>query len=143
MVRLTFLLAVIGYAGLTLTAILAARGRVPAAFWRITAAIIVAHVVLVWTVRYEWSWPEAVRHGYAGLLIFHGALALVIGSVVWPDRATPLIHATFAIVTLGAVGAVFMDADVAMYRQIVIALAVAGAVGLLHAWYNARAPRVE
>jgi hypothetical protein len=129
--RFTFLLAVVGYAGLTVTALLAARGRLPVGLWRITAAIIVAHVTLVWSVRYGWSWAQATRHGYAGAVIFHGALLLVVTSVFAGNRtATRLIAVSFVVVTLGALGAVFRYDEVAVYRPVVIGLAAVGGVGL-------------
>ena len=132
--RLTFLLAVVGYAGLTLSALLAARGRLPPWLWRATAAIIVVHVALVWTVRYDWSWAQATRNGYAGFVIFHGALALILSSVFVGDRmGTRFIAASFVIVTLGALGAVFRYEEVAVYRPVVIGLAVVGAMGLVYA----------
>jgi hypothetical protein len=136
-----FPLAIVGYAGLTATAVLSARGRVPIALWRATAAIIVAHVVLVWAVRYEWSLATATRNGYAGFLIFHAALALVIASVFLRERAASLIGLAFCIVTAGALGAVFRYAEVAAYRPVVIVLAAAGAIGLPYGWYWARPPR--
>ena len=127
-----FLLAVIGYAGLTVSAILAARGRVWPFLWRATAAVIVAHVALVWSIRYEWSWAQATRNGYAGAVIFHGALAVIVTSLfVRGALAARLIAASFVIVTLGALGAVFRYEDVARYRLIVISLAVVGVVGLI------------
>ena len=131
--RLTFLLAVVGYAGLTASALLSARGRVPVRLWRATAAIIVVHVAMVWAVRYDWSWAQATRNGYAGLVIFHGALALIVMSVFVGDwMGTRLIFAIFAIVSAGALGAVFMYEAVAVYRPIVIGLAVVGAIGLAY-----------
>ena len=137
--RLTFLLAVVGYAGLTASALLSARGRVPVRLWRVTAAIIVVHVAMVWAVRYDWSWAQATRNGYAGAIIFHGALVLVITSVFVGDRiAMRLILMSFAIVTPGALGAVFMYEAVAVYRPIVIGLAGVGAIGLVYAWFRPR-----
>ena len=60
--RITFLLAVIGYAGLTTTALLAALRRLPVVFWRGVALVIVSHVVLVWMVRYDWQLASATRN---------------------------------------------------------------------------------
>lgn len=143
MERFTFPLAVIGYAGLTATAILAARGRVPTGLWRVTAVVIVAHVVLVWAIRYDWNWAVATRNGYVGVVLFHGALALIVASLLLPGRAKPLIDLTFVIVSVGAIGAVFRYSEVAGYRLFVIALAAAGAIALPYGWYWKRPPHVE
>jgi hypothetical protein len=130
--RVTFLLAVAGYAGLTASALLAVRGRLPHWLWRATVAVIVAHVALVWAVRYDWSWAVATRNGYAGAVIFHGALVLVVTSLFVGRRiAARLIALSFGIVTLGALGAVFRYEVVAVYRPVVIGLAAAGAIGLV------------
>ena len=135
----TFLLAVVGYAGLTLSAVLSARGRVPVRLWRATAAIIVVHVALVWSVRYDWSWAQATRNGYAGFVIFHGALALIVASVFASHRiATRLIVGSFVIVTLGALGAVLRYEEVAVHRPVVIGLAVVGALGLAYTFWPRR-----
>ncbi len=131
MERLTFLLAVIGYAGLTATAILAARGRLPIALWRGTAVVIAAHVALVWAIRYEWSLSQATRNGYAGFLVFHSALAVILTSLFLKNRAaSALVRIAFVIVSLGAIGAVFRYSEVAVYRAPVLVLAVAGAIGV-------------
>lgn len=137
--QLTFLLAVVGYAGLTASALVSARGRVPVLLWRATAAIIVAHVAMVWAVRYDWSWAQATRNGYAGFVIFHGALILIVASVFASGRiATRLIAGSFVIVTLGALGAVFRYEEVAVYRPVVVGLATVGAIGLVYAWLRPR-----
>ncbi len=129
---LTFLLAVAGYAGLAAAVVMAGAGRPPVRLWRATSVVIVLHVTLVWAVRYEWSLAEATRNGPAGFLIFHGALALIVVShAVRPGVAGRLIAVAFAIVTLGALGAVFRYAEVAVYRIPVILIAAAGATGLL------------
>jgi hypothetical protein len=137
----TFLLAVIGYAGLTITAILTARGRIPTRLWRITAAVIVTHVALVWAVRYRWDPAVATRNGYAGFVLFHGALGLIVASVFLSARAKPLILLAFAVVTVGALGAVFRYVEVSGYRPVVIGLATAGAIGLPYGWHSGRSRR--
>lgn len=139
---ITFLLAPIGYAGLTLTAVMAARGRLPRVFWRAVVLVIVTHVTLVWHVRYEWQFSEATRNGYPGFLLFHGALAAILASVVSGERAARmLIIGAFAVVTAGAIGATFRYEVVAMYRIPVLALAIAGAAGLLGAFRARRVAR--
>jgi hypothetical protein len=136
--RITFLLAVIGYAGLATTAVLAALGRFPRRLWRGVVLVIVVHVILVW-VRYEGRFAEATRNGYLGFLVFHGALALIIASMfVVERRARVHVWAAFAIVSVGAVGAVSRYEVVAAYRAPVLLTAVAGAVGLARAYWLKR-----
>jgi hypothetical protein len=131
---MTFLLAVVGYAGLTATAVVAARGRMLRPLWLPTVAVIVVHVFLVWSERYEWQIAAATRNGYAGFVIFHGALAMILVSVVAADRlARVLVVTAFGIVTLGAVGAVFRYEVVEIYRVPVLIVAVAGTMGTVRA----------
>jgi len=132
---ITFLLAPIGYACLTIAAVLAARGRFPVMLRRTLAVIVVTHVFLVWTVRYEWQFSEATRDGYAGFVLFHGALLAIIASVFVRDQiARRLLIAAFGIVTLGALGAVFKFDVVEIYRIPVMICALAGIAGLIHAF---------
>jgi hypothetical protein len=132
---ITFLLAPIGYAGLTITAVVAARSHVPLLFWRGVATIIVAHVVLVWAVRYEGQVSEATRNGYIGFVLFHGTLAAIVASTVLHERlARPLILASFVTVTIGALAAVFSYEIVANYRIPVALCAILGSIGLIHAY---------
>ena len=84
--HLTFLLAFVGYAGLTTTAVAAAHGRLSLGLWRATALVIVAHVILVWSVRYEWQLSAAVRNGYVGFAVFHAALAMIVAGADEPVR---------------------------------------------------------
>ena len=129
---ITFVLAPIGYAGLTITAVLSARGRLPTALWRAVTIVIMTHVVLVWAVRYEWRLSEATRNGYAGFVLFHGALLAIIASTVLREQlARSLIIVAFGIVTLGAVPAVFRYEVVELYRIPVVLCALAGSAALL------------
>lgn len=128
---MTFALAVAGYAGLTAAVILYARGRAHPLLWRLTTAVIVLHVLLVWSERYEWRLAAATRNGYAGFVVFHAALAWILVASFRPPRQAALASVpAFAIVTVGAVGAVFRYAEVAPYRWVVLALALAGAAAL-------------
>jgi hypothetical protein len=139
METLTFLLAVAGYAGLTTAAVLAARGRLPRALSLVVALVVATHVVLVWAVRYDWSFSQATRNGYTGFVIFHVALALIVASVFVPARvARALVLTAFPIVSVGALGAVFRYDVVAVYRAPVVLLAVTGFAGLLMAWWFRR-----
>jgi len=131
---IAFALAVIGYAGLTVTAIRAAYGSLPMALWRATVLVIVVHTFLIWHVRYEWSFATATRNGYAGFLIFHGALLAIVWSAVASEPLqSRLVWVSFVVVTLGAVGAVFRYDEVAVYRLPVLALGAVGVAALLAA----------
>lgn len=139
----TFLLAPIGYAGLTAVAVLAAHGRLPVALWRATAFVIVTHVSLVWHVRYDWQVSEATRNGYVGFVVFHGALLAILVSLGSAFAlARRLIIAAFAAVTVGAVGATFRYEVVEIYRIPVLVCAAAGLLGLARA-HATRAMRAQ
>ena len=132
---ITFVLAPIGYAGLTLAALKAARGSVPLIPSRALAVIILSHVILVWVVRYDGQFSEATRNGYVGFVLFHSALLAIIASVFARERvARRLIITAFGIVTVGALGAVFRYDVVAIYRIPVIACAILGTAGLLRVY---------
>jgi hypothetical protein len=124
---ITFLLAPIGYAGLTSTMVMSTRGRWPVLLSWLTAAIVVTHVLMVWHVRYEWQFSEATRNGFAGFAIFHAALAAIVTSLVVDFRmARRLVIGAFVAVTVGAIAATFKYEVVATYRIPVMAMAVAG-----------------
>ncbi len=129
---LTFVLALAGFAGLTATMLLSRAGPVPRPLWLVTNAVVATHVLLVWMIRYEWQLAQATRNGYAGFVIFHTALAVMLTSTLLGDRsARRLILAAFAVVSVGALGAVFRYEVVAIYRVPVILLVVAGAAGVV------------
>ena len=129
---ITFLLAIIGYVGLTTVVLLSLQGRMPIMLWRPVAAVIVAHVIMVWSFRYEWEFALAVRNGYAGFLIFHSALLMIAASIFNQERvARRLVQIAFAVVTMGALGASFLYDAVAMYRIPVILCALTGGGSLL------------
>ena len=136
---ITFLLAPIGYAGLTLIAVKAARGAVPVGLLRGVAVVILIHVLLVWIVRYEGQFSEATRNGYIGFVLFHSTLVAIVASVFVGERlARRLIVVAFGIVTLGAVGAVFRYDVVAIYRLPVVLCAILGIVGLTRVYWLKR-----
>jgi hypothetical protein len=120
---ITFLLALFGYAGLTAVTVMAAGGHVPTRLLRMTAAVIVVHVLMVWHVRYDW------RNGYAGFALFHGALAAILSSLVTsPPVARRLLTAAFLVVSLGAIAATFKYDVVRHYRVPVLLIAVTGII---------------
>jgi len=134
----TFLLAPIAYGGLAVAAVRAVQRRPSRALQRVVATVAVAHVALVWTVRYGLQFSAATRKGYAGFLLFHAVLLAMVASAFVDERiARPLLVAAFGIVTLGAFGAVFVEPVVAIYRIPVILIALGGAIGLARAY---RAP---
>ena len=128
--QLSFFLAFVGYVTLAVAAATAVHRPRPALI-RVCAAIVVAHVLLVWWLRYDWQIAAATRNGPAGFMVFHAALAAILWATIAPTRlARRLIIAGFAIVTLGAVGAVFRYDDVRPYRAPVIVCAVGGAAAI-------------
>lgn len=132
--HLTFALAMLGYLGLTIAAAMSGR-TFRFSLWRCTVPIIVLHVVLVWSVRYQWQWARATRNGYAGFLIFHTALLMIVISAFLNSRAAAkIVPIAYLVVTAGALGAVFRYDIVAVYRIPVILCALSGAgVMLRHA----------
>ena len=126
---LTFFLAMLGYAVL---AVSAGVTRSSKRLIRATAAIVVLHVLLVWWFRYDWSVAAATRNGYGGFLLFHAALVMILWATVAPaPLSRRLIIGAFAIVSVGALGAVFRYDVVRIYRIPVILCAIAGTIGAL------------
>ncbi len=129
---ITFLFAITGYVGLTIVVVLTMREQHPIALWRVVALIILAHVLMVWIYRYDWQFDLAVRNGYAGFLIFHTALALILLSTFTnKNLSQKLIHLSFVAVTMGATGAALRYDEVSMYRFIVIPCGLIGGIGLI------------
>jgi len=136
---ITFLLAIIGYTGLTTVLLLSLKRKVPFLFWRIVAAIIFVHVIMVWTYRYDWQFSLAVRNGYSGFIIFHTALLMILFSTFAKEStAKILIRISFIVVTIGALGASFRYDVVAIYRLPVMLCALAGGGGLLWGYFRKR-----
>lgn len=129
---ITFLLAIVGYVGLTTVLLLSLRGAMPWMLWRIVAVVIVVHVAMVWTFRFHGDFSLAVRNGYAGFAMFHTALLVIVTSIFVQERiARRLIQVAFLIVTMGALGASFIYDVVAIYRIPVILCALAGGISLI------------
>ncbi len=141
---ITFALAMLGFGLLTFNAVFSAHGRGSRALSLLTAVVIVVHVLLVWAFRYQWSFAQATRNGYAGFGIFHLALAsIVVSSVVAQHLARWLTLASYLIVCLGASGAVFRYEVVAVYRIPVLACVVGGLLSLARIWYLAHKARQD
>ena len=138
-ITITFLLAMAGYAGLTTVLLLSLRGRLPRLLWQGVVCVIVVHVIMVWTFRYHGDISLALRNGAAGFLMFHGALTMILASLFTSERLSRvLIQISFAIVTMGAIGATFLYEVVAIYRIPVLACALAGIGGLVWAFIQRR-----
>jgi hypothetical protein len=130
---ITFLLAPIGYAGLTAVTVMAAQGQLPTLLLRATVAIILVHVFMVWHVHYGWQFSEATRNGYVGFILFHGALAAIVASAAAPPHiAKILLTVAFLVVTLGALAATAEYEVVRAYRIPVIILAAVGLIGVAY-----------
>lgn len=129
---ITFLLAIIGYVGLTIVVVLTLREQHPITLWRAITLIILVHVLMVWIYRYDWQLDLAVRNGYTGFVIFHTALALIlISTFVNKYLSQKLLHISFVVVTMGATGASLRYDEVSMYRFIVIPCGLIGGIGLI------------
>lgn len=127
----TFLMAILGYVGLMCVVVLTVKDRPWVWLWRIVVPIIFVHVVMVWMFRYDWQFDLAVRNGYVGFVIFHLALiSILISAFCRHDLAQKLIHLSFVIVTVGALGASFRYEDVAIYRFVVMGCGFVGGFGL-------------
>ena len=132
--NLTFLLAFLGYLGLSVNLVLTARGTFSRPAIALVALIAVVHVYLVWAFRYDWQFAMAVRNGYAGFFIFHSALlSIVAAAFVPPVICKPLIALSFLIVSAGATGAVFRYEVVSIYRVPVL---INAGLGLGYLVYN-------
>lgn len=129
---ITFLLAIIGYVGLTTVVVRSLRHPMPWMLWRGVALIIVVHVAMVWMFRFHGDFSLAVRNGYAGFTMFHAALLIIIVSAFVREHiARRLVQVAFVIVTMGALGASFLYEVVAIYRIPVILCAVVGGGSLI------------
>lgn len=129
---ITFFLAMIGYAGLTVVMIISIKKKLPRRFWLGSTLFILSHVLMVWMIYYNWSFTYSIRNGYSGFLIFHLALVIIlISNIVNEKAAVRLIKIAFVIVTAGASGAVFRYDVVSYYIVPVIVCACSGLFFLL------------
>jgi hypothetical protein len=127
--HVTFGLAYSAYLLLCLQALLHMRGQSSRWLSSLTITTAIAHVALVWHSSFSWSLSYAWSEGPAAFLIFHTALSLIIAaahaSPPWNARSTWL---AWAIVTVGAMGAVLRREVVEHYMWPV---AIAGGVTLV------------
>ncbi len=137
----TFLLAFLGYLGLSGNLVLVSRGSFKRPVIALVALVVVAHVYLVWAYRYDWQFAMAVRNGYAGFFIFHSALLFIVTApFVPPVICKPLIVLSFLIVSAGASGAVFRYEMVSIYRVPVLINAGLGLGYLVYSLYRKHKP---
>jgi hypothetical protein len=140
----TFLLAMIGYAGLTALVLLSVNGFLAVSLLRLIAFIILIHVILVWAFRYQFQLSQAIRNGYAGFLVFHAALIGIIASnFLSRVRALMIVRGSFLIVTVGAAGAVFRYDEVSIYRIPVILCAATGIIALAISYKRSKVLKEE
>lgn len=127
----TFGLAGVGYLLLAKDAALRLVGRRWPALGLFTTVVVLAHVGLVWALRFEWSLEKAWEKSPPAFLIFHGALVLVAlapfatGST--RDRVTWI---AFAVVSAGALPAPFRYPELGLLAIPLLA-AFCGVVGVL------------
>jgi hypothetical protein len=122
---LIFGLAYVGYVLVGANVVLHFWGRPRRALMAIMAAVVLLHVLLVWSLRFEWSLTYAWEKSPAGFLIFHTALVLLVAAVLarepWSRR---LLLVAFPIVTAGGLGAAFKYDFLAGYRVPLLAALV-------------------
>lgn len=134
---ITFLLAMTGYAGMTVVALYTIKRKVPRLFWFVVVLIILVHVIMVWNFRYGWQFASAVRNGYGGFIIFHSALLIIVVSTIVKEKTSKfLIRISFIIVSAGALGAVFRYEIVEIYKLPVLMCSIAGNTGLIWNYFN-------
>lgn len=135
----TFLLAVVGYIGLTAVVLMSLKGIIPILFWRAVVLIILLHVIMVWTYHYEWQFSTAVRNEYTGFIIFHSALLMIlISAITKKNISLYLVRISSLAVTVGALGAVFRYEAVELYRLPIIICAGLINAALLKILYGKR-----
>lgn len=82
-----------------------------------TAAVLIAHVGLVWGVRFGWSMDIALAKGLAGFLIFHAAFLTIVAAAAAPEPwSGRLVFAAYPVASVGGLGAAFTYDYVAMLR---------------------------
>lgn len=139
---ITFALAFSAYA-LVALAVGLQGWRLPArAVTAAAAAVALAHVGLVWSLRFEWSLVYAFEKSPPAFVIFHTALAMICASALAPQAASrQLLFLAFPVVTAGSVGAAFRYDVVAMYRIPVLATFTLAILAVTAAGFRAWRPR--
>jgi len=138
-VLITFALAFLGYVLICVDVTLHAFRRPLRLLTLAMLLVVVAHVGMVWGVRFGWSLDMALSKGWTGFIAFHVALVILIAaSIVAEPWSGRLLLIAFLIVTLGAVVASFKYDFVAIYRWPLIVAALATIIIGLSAWRSGR-----
>lgn len=127
----TFVLALVAYALLGWDAIQRVSGRAKPWITIATAACASAHALMVWHVRYAWSFDAAVARGSAPFALFHVVWLLVIVAVFVPRYvAERVVPSCFAILSIAAVPAPFRYDGLEALRIPVIAIFAIALIGI-------------
>lgn len=120
----TFGLALIGYA--LLGADFARQHARRASGWlsAATVVVVVAHVLCVWGLRFDWSPTRMLEKSLPGILIFHSALLLIVFAPLSHKRRRLATSVAFALVTAGALPAPFRYPELSVLLLPVVAIAL-------------------
>ena len=134
---ITFGLAFTGYALLAADASRRVRGQCSAALTNLCALVIVAHVVCVWALRFDWSFRAMFDKSPFAFVLFHAALlSILLAALLAEPVRSRLVITSFAIVSLGAIPAPFRYDEIAVLQIPVLATALAAA---WYAWWPRQA----
>ena len=133
---ITFGLAFTGYALLAADASRRVRGQCSVTLTRLCAAVVVAHVLCVWALRFDWSFVAMFDKSPFAFVLFHTALlGIILASLLAEPSRSRLVIGSFAIVCLGAIPAPFRYDEIAVLQIPVLATALAAA---WYAWWPHR-----
>ena len=124
----TFGLALIGYAMLGVDFVRQHARQATGWLSAATALVVVAHVVCVWALRFDWSLTRMLEKSLAGFLIFHTALLLIVAAPLMQKRRRLTTSLAFALVTAGALPAPFRYPELSLLLLPVLAIALASIV---------------
>lgn len=125
----TFGLALVGYGLLAADFARLHAGRTGRRLAWATAAVVLAHVVCVWSLRFEWSLTRMLEKSLPGFVLFHTALALILVAPALRGKPRVLVTSiAFALVTAGALPAPFRYPELSLLFLPLFAIAVS-AVG--------------
>jgi hypothetical protein len=142
----TFPLALAGYVLLTgAFAHRLLRGRVHPPLAGALALVVTLHVLLIWTEVYELEPARAVRNGWAGAVVFHGAYLAILAHGVAGARARWagwLVYPAWLLVSAGGIGATFKFDVVSGYRAPMLGVALLGLLAVAIRVRRGLRPRV-
>ena len=140
--HLTFPLAGAGYLLLGADFALRSGGRAFRALTVLLALVVLAHVALVWSDRFDWSLARMLQKSVAGFVLFHAALLLVLAAAVLPRRhGDRCILLAFPIVSAGALPAPFRYPEIGWLKAPLLALFALAVVAAVLAFRRRRARR--